>query len=111
MEEDGDSITVQEGLSAQTLEALFGFLNTQHYGDDSDGVVNTDDLISPDHICTAYTETDMNVIMQTIGRLQQAKKDLRVQSQEATSNRVLGESLTSCTSSYTSIFVTILQSY
>lgn len=92
MEEDSDnhgSITLEEGLSAQTLEVLFGFLNNQ-YGENVDGVVNSDDLISPDHICTAYTETDMDVIMQTIGRLQQAKTDIRQQSQDAIGERELG---------------------
>jgi hypothetical protein len=69
--EDHDSVegsnagmlTAEEGLSSSTLAALLEFLDPS--------IERSEPIIDSSVICTAYTERDMDVIAQTMSRLQE----------------------------------------
>jgi len=75
MIDEFELITAQEGLSASTFEALFQFLNRDSSSaeDTTDVYTLTESPGSP-ALCTAYTSNDMNIIAQTVSRLQIAEQ-------------------------------------
>ena len=82
---DAHNLTIQDGLSAETLSLLLQFLPTRRFEDD----LNDNTHIEDSNVCVAYTDKDINVITETVNRLTKKNEEETNKRKIAAESRVL----------------------